>query len=63
MITEMKCRECGSEMEYISFYHYENKYGRLVTGDVYHCDNCGEDDVIEKRWEYIDEERKKYWHG
>jgi hypothetical protein len=57
------CPECGSPMEYIQFYHYEKPYGQMTTGDVYHCDECGNDDVIERRWEKIEEVRRRYFHG
>jgi hypothetical protein len=30
---------------------------------VYHCSECGNDDVIEKRWECLGAERRHYFHG
>lgn len=63
MPDKLQCRECGAEMEYIQFYHYERPYGQMITGDVFHCPECGQDEVIERRWEKIDESRRIYFHG
>lgn len=57
------CSECGSPMEFIQFYHYKEPYEQMTTGDVYHCSECGNDDVIEKRWECLGTERRHYFHG
>ena len=59
----LQCPECGGEMHFISEYNYLHHYGRMVTGDIYHCEECGSDDVIERKWEKVAEERRKYWHG
>ena len=57
------CPECENEMRLMMDYHYEGKFGQLITGDVYHCENCLRDDVIEKRWECLDMSRRQYFHG
>lgn len=57
------CSECGGSMEFIHEYHYNTLRGRMVNGEVYHCDQCGNDDVIEKTWECINTERRHYFHG
>ena len=57
------CSDCGSPMEFIHEYHYDAPYSRMVTGDVYHCEECGNDEVFEKRWECLGVERRHYFHG
>jgi hypothetical protein len=57
------CPDCGEEMMLMMDYHYEGKYGQMITGDVYHCEKCLRDDVIERRWECVDSERRQYFHG
>ena len=59
----MLCPDCGGEMIYMMDYHYESRYGQLITGDVYHCENCLRDDVVERRWECVGSERRQYFHG
>lgn len=63
MIETLQCKECGAEMLFMHYYRIENKYDRMTTGDVFHCPGCGEDEVVERRWECVSEERKKYWQG
>ena len=57
------CAECGHPMQWECDYHYPKPYGRMITGDVYHCPNCDNDEVVERKWEMIDAERRKYFHG
>lgn len=60
------CSHCGSPMEWMGDYHHPAPYERMITGDVYHCTNeeeCGEDEVIEKTWQYVSTCRRKYFHG
>ena len=63
MPDKLQCPECGGEMVLMMDYHYEGKYGQMITGDVYHCENCLRDDVVERRWECVGTERHQYFHG
>ena len=62
MTDKLLCPEYGKEMVLMMDYHYEGKYGQMITGDVYHCENCLRDDVVERRWE-CGRERRQYFHG
>lgn len=63
MTDKIHCLECGKEMIFEMDYHYESQHGRLVTGDVYHCENCLRDEVIEREWECVSTNRRQYFHG
>ena len=63
MPDKLQCTECGGEMILMMDYHYEGKYGQMITGDVYHCESCLRDDVVERRWECVGSERRQYFHG
>ena len=57
------CSECGGVMEFIHEYHYKAPYNRMVTGDVYHCEECGNDETFERKWECLGVERRHFFHG
>lgn len=65
MIEKIYCPDCNSEMEEISEYHYTSstKPNRKIDAIIYHCYNCGHDEVIEEEWELISKQQRRYFHG
>lgn len=62
--TIIPCPDCGEVMEDIHDYVYFNQEREEKTeGTIYHCNKCGHDEVVEKRWVLISTVQRRYFHG
>ena len=60
---ELQCPDCGGVMELYLTDGYSHREDRKVEQYVYHCQDCGHDDVIEMVWERTMVTRRRYFHG
>lgn len=63
MTEPIRCLRCCRPMVLMDEYKHSAPYERLVTGKVYRCDDCDEDEVVETTWEKVSENRRNFFHG
>lgn len=59
----LTCPDCGGVMTHYSDYTYNNQEGNRIEGNIYHCEKCGHDEVVESTWTKIKVEQRRYFHG